>query len=93
MNFGQLNLGNLNIQYPQQKPIIPADTVIVPDAGNQYPDNTVDTQQNWFEEIIDDPITVVVLIIILASTFVICFAVFLKLLEKQNEKNKNKKKK
>ncbi len=93
MNFGQLNLGNLNIQYPQQKPIIPADTVIVPDVGNQYPDNIDDTQQNWFEEIIDDPITVCVFIIILASTFVICFAVFLKLIEKKNNKNKSKKKK
>lgn len=93
MNFGQLNLGNLNFNTDNlQKPINPADTVVVPDAQIQYPDNNVNEQMNWFEEIISDTQTVVILIVIMVATFVICLGIFLKLFSMKND-NKGKSKK
>lgn len=94
MDFGQLNLGNLNFNTDNlQKPMNPADTVIVPDAQIVYPDNTNEPQMNWFEEIISDPVTVVVLIVILVSTFVICLGVFLRLFSMKNTRKSNQKNK
>ena len=91
---GQLNLGNLSINNSGfVTPIKPADTVVVPDNGIQYPENNVEDDGNWFSGLTDDPLSLVLCIIILISIFVICLALFLRLFavraEKANEKKVN----
>ncbi len=90
---GQLNFGNLNFNVGgMQIPIKPADTVVVPDAQVQYPQNNgVAEELNWFEELISDTGTVVLLIVIMVSTFVICLGIFLRLFSAKNEKTKKEK--
>ena len=89
---GQLNLGNLSINNNGfVKPIKPADTVVVPDAGIQYPDNNIEDDENWLTDLMSDPLSLVLCIIILISIFVICLALFMRLLAVRAEKAKAKK--
>ncbi len=87
---GPLNFGNLNFNVGGiQNTITPADTVVVPEAQVQYPQNTDTTEElNWFEELISDTGTVVLLIVIMVATFVICLAIFLRLFSAKTEKAK-----
>lgn len=93
MNFGQMNLGNLNVNMgTPTTPIKPADTVVLPGGQVTYPtDDVVDQNSNWFEELIADTSTMVVLIIVMLITFGVCLALFLKLFSIKNSKDKNKK--
>ena len=92
MDFGQLNLGNLNFNTDDlQKPMNPADTVVIPDAQIKYPENIDSQPMTWYEELINDRSTVIVLIVTLVATFFICLGIFLKLFSSNNN-SKGKKK-
>ena len=73
-------------------PSTPADTVVLPDSQVQYPQDDGNSQEeNWFEELISDTGTMIVLVVVLVSSFGICLALFLKLLgdkDKKHRKNK-----
>ena len=89
MNFGQLNTGNLNVNMGTiTAPIKPADTVVLP--GNQvtYPSDQTVTEANWFEELVSDTPTMIVLVVVMVVAFGVCLAVFLKLLSEKNAKKK-----
>lgn len=93
MDFGQLNLGDININMNNPSvPSTPADTVVLPDSQVQYPQDDGNSQEeNWFEELISDTGTMIVLVVVLVSSFGICLALFLKLLgdkDKKHRKNK-----
>lgn len=93
MDFGQLNLGDININMNNPSvPSTPADTVVIPDPQIQYPqDDSTGQEENWFEELISDTGTMIVLVIVLVASFGICLALFLKLLsDKDNKHRKNK---
>lgn len=90
MDFGQLNTGNLNINMGNlTAPIKPADTVVLPGSQVTYPsDQITDQTQNWFDELISDTPTMIVLIIVMLVSFAVCLGLFLKLLSDKNVKNK-----
>ena len=93
MDFGQLDLGDININMNNPSvPSTPADTVVLPDSQVQYPQDDGNSQEeNWFEELISDTGTMIVLVVVLVSSFGICLALFLKLLgdkDKKHRKNK-----
>lgn len=94
INFGNLNIGNLNVNM-NNKPILsikPADTVVLPDDQIKYPEEPdIIDSPNWFEELIGDTATVVVLIVVMIVTFGVCLALFLKLFSEKNGKNKKEK--
>ena len=92
MNFGQLDLGNLNINMGNPTtPINPADTVVLPGDQIEYPQEINPEQSdNWFEELISDTGTMVVLIIVMLTTFGVCLAIFLKILNENGNKNRKK---
>ena len=90
MNFGQLNTGNLNINMGTiTTPITPADTVVLPGDQVIYPSDQVENEGNWFDELVSDTPTMIVLIVVMVVAFGVCLAVFLKLLNEKNTK-KNK---
>ena len=89
MNFGQLNTGNLNINMGTiTTPITPADTVVLPGDQVIYPSDQIENEGNWFDELVSDTPTMIVLIVVMVVAFGVCLAVFLKLLSEKNTKKK-----
>ena len=69
-----------------------SDTVVIPDTQVQYPqDDGAVPEDNWFEELISDTGTMIVLVVVLVASFGICLALFLKLLSDKDNKHRNKK--
>lgn len=95
MDFGHIDIGNLNINIGKvENTTKPANTVVIPETQFTYPQNNAsDSERNWFEELISDTQTVVILIVILVVTFGICLALFLKLLDSKKAGAKDKKNK
>lgn len=91
---GQLNTGNLQV-IPNGAEITtnPANTLVIPDGQNDYFLNMgTQDDENWFAELMSDPLTVIVLVVMLVITFGVCLALFLKLFSGKNENQKNNKK-
>lgn len=92
MDFGNLNIGNLDFNMSNGTPTIkPADTVVLPDDGNKYPTELPVTDEgNWFEELMSNTTSVVLFIIALVVIFGACLGLFMKLLGAKNNKQKKK---
>lgn len=96
MDFGKLNIGNLDLNMGNgTPPIIPADTVILPDEQVSYPsDLSVTDDGNWFEDLMSNTTSVILFIVALVVIFGACLGLFMKLFAAKNDKNnKNKGKK
>ncbi len=91
MDFGNINIGNLDFNMGSAKPnITPADTVVLPDDGNKYPTEMPVTDDNWFEELMSNTTSVILFVVALVVIFGACLGLFMKLLGSKNKKQTKK---
>ncbi len=94
MNFGSLNIGNIQLNTDNLTPNMnPADSIVIPDAQpNQGLDQVQDDGQGWFSELLSDTNTVIIIVVILLLTFGVCFVLFVMILNEKSARDKIKKK-
>ena len=91
MDFGNLNIGNLDFNIGGSTPINPADTVVIPDDGIYYPpEPSVTDEDNWFKELFSNPTSVILFTAALVIIFGACLGLFMKLFSAKNDKQKKK---
>ncbi len=95
---GQINTGNIQFNSGvSEMTTNPANTLIIPDENGYSGSGTAVEKENWFVELMSDPMTVIVLIVMLVLTFGICLFLFTKLLNgkgtKKSDDGKKKTKK
>ena len=92
MNFGYLDIGNLQMPADTTPVITPADSIVIPDA--QYPDvnSQVVDDTNWFDELMSDTSSLIIIAIVFVLTFGICFILFIMIFNEKAARDKIKKK-
>ncbi len=94
MNFGSLNIGNIQLNTNTLTPNMkPADSIVIPD--NQFNQNVPQIQdegQGWFADLMSDTTSVIVIVVVLLLTFGVCFTLFVMILNEKSARDKIKKK-
>lgn len=95
MNFGSLDIGNIQLNTQDTTPVItPADSIVIPDV--QTPDAgaaQIRDDGNWFTELMSDTNAVIIIVVVLVLTFGVCFTLFLMILNEKAARDKIKKEK
>lgn len=94
MNFGSLNIGNIQLNTNNLTPQMnPADAIVVPDNQlNQNMPQVQDDTQGWFAELMSDTTSVIIIVVVLILTFGVCFILFVMILNEKSARDKIKKK-
>lgn len=93
MNFGSLNIGNVQLCPNFSPNMNPADSIVIPDNQlNQNMPQIQDEGQGWFAELMSDTTAVVIIVVVLLLTFGICFVLFIMIFNEKSARDKIKKK-
>ena len=91
-NFGSIDVGNLQFNNQNSAPVItPADSIVLPDVQNPVGTPQVQDEGNWFEELMADKNSVIIIVIILVLTFGVCFTLFIMIFNEKSARDKIKK--
>ncbi len=94
MNFGSVNVGNLQFNNKYEPPVIkPADAIVIPDVQNPQGVPQIQDEGNWFEELMADRNAVIIIAIILVLTFGVCFVLFIMIFNEKSARDRIKKRK
>lgn len=94
MNFGSVNVGNLQFNNKYEPPVMkPADSIVIPDVQNPQGVPQIQDEGNWFEELMADRNAVIIIAIILVLTFGVCFVLFIMIFNEKSARDRIKKRK